>query len=553
MKNTVVQWVTVAFFVALLIVGFAIHLDYGNGIDDSMERGSGLIGLRYIDQRLGQPLGIPQGHLPELLEYVEKDHINVMQHFITAIQIIAETSVTGKSWEQVVLGMQHNIGNPLGMSVTHLSCFLMFFAGLFSFYHIVLDRWKSQWMALWGVLLLGLYPRIFADAFYNVKDISLLFLFLVGYRVLMKVIDQPGYKHIGLLVVLSGLAVGCRILGFFLPLVSAIVLFLMILGGYLGTLEKWLPKLLVFGLGTLLAIYLFWPFLWEDPIGHMIYSINRMKDFPWRGQNLYRGEFLPAGKLPWHYLLVWIIITTPPVSLLLIIIGLAITGVMLLRQFFSLRSSGISQVFLKDLSAFCLGILPLAMIVVMRPTLYDGWRHFYFAFPFLLYSGIAVMVLASKQGKLLRNIVQGSVIVQLIATCYFLIAAHPVQNVYFNFMADDPQFRYELDYWGQAHRKGLAYLVKKHPSGKIKLAMDFACINNLGFLSPEDIARIDVVPIAESDYFMTNFRGIPTDPARGGFAFDVSLMREKKFPYNLPEIYTVNSQNLKVLAIYKMR
>ena len=60
-----------------------------------------------------------------------------------------------------------------------------------------------------------------------------------------------------------------------------------------------------------LFLYLTWPFLWENPIENLIFSLTNMANYPWGGFVFYLGQFHSSFYLPWHYLIVWIISSNP--------------------------------------------------------------------------------------------------------------------------------------------------------------------------------------------------------------------------------------------------
>ena len=62
----------------------------------------------------------------------------------------------------------------------HILVFLYFFIGLIFFYKILLNRFKNETIALLGVILLFITPRIFCDSFQNTKDIIFLTFIIIS-------------------------------------------------------------------------------------------------------------------------------------------------------------------------------------------------------------------------------------------------------------------------------------------------------------------------------------------------------------------------------------
>ena len=189
--------------------------------------------------------------------------------------------------------------------------------------------------------------------------------------------------------------------------------------------------------------------------------------------------------------------------------------------------------------AVCLSSLFLGMVLVMvwviRPTLYDGWRHFYFLYPSLVILGI----LAMNRFRLLGIVVA----IDMIFVVLFIITAHPLENVYFNpiisFQSSEwIRQNFELDYWGLSYRKGLEYIVGSDKSDHVPIVV----ANNPGnsnsmMLSHADRVRIEYLPVEEinrAKYFVTNYRWHPSEYSLG------------------TEAYRVEVAGVKVLSVYKL-
>ena len=62
----------------------------------------------------------------------------------------------------------------------HITNYLFFLTSLFFFFMIIVKRYQSYLMAFIGTTFLLLSPRIFADSFYNNKDIIFLSFFIIN-------------------------------------------------------------------------------------------------------------------------------------------------------------------------------------------------------------------------------------------------------------------------------------------------------------------------------------------------------------------------------------
>src|ERR1051325_9446588 len=154
-------------------------------------------------------------------------------------------------------------------SAWHLINFLFFQLGVYFFYRLAL-HWLRPAAALAASALFSWQPLLWGHAFINPKDIPFLVFFLasvcLGFEMVDRLSDEATTNRQRLSAVIVpaivlGLATSVRILG---PLAGLLVL------GYatpkLGRrLLTYLPSLLLYGVIALLAMFITWPFLWQDP------------------------------------------------------------------------------------------------------------------------------------------------------------------------------------------------------------------------------------------------------------------------------------------------
>jgi hypothetical protein len=288
---------------------------------------------------------------------------------------------------------------------------------------------------------------------------------------------------------------------------------------------------------------LFWPYLWENPVRNFINAFGVMNRFPITYNVLYLGTFIKSTEVPWHYIPVWILITTPIIYTFFFLIGtcLAIQG--MIKSGIKLYSNDRER---QDLLFILLFVVPLAAVIVLNSALYDGWRHMYFIYaPFLLIAmtGAARLLSLSEEARSGRERRAALFIVVITALCiittlYQTIRYHPFQNVYFNLLAgNNVGENFELDYWGLSFRQGLEYIVKSDKRSIIGLSANpiAPMINNSIFLEKQDIRRLNLADIHQADYFLTNYRWHPQ-------------------PYQLAnEVYSISVDNQKIMSVFKLR
>jgi hypothetical protein len=165
----------------------------------------------------------------------------------------------------------------------------------------------------------------------------------------------------------------------------------------------------------------------------------------------------PANENPWHYLPHWIGVTTPVWTMLLFIGG---TIASIYNLFY-----GKTEIKLSLILLLLIFYIPLIITIVIKPVLFDGWRHFQFlVIPMILISGVALdMCLKNKN----RWISIGAIVMTFISIShvgYQMIKLHPYQYIYFNQLTGGLSGafgRYETDYWGKSNKEAIEWLKNK--------------------------------------------------------------------------------------------
>lgn len=325
---------------------------------------------------------------------------------------------------------------------------LMFFTGLLG--KEVSGSWKVGFLAM---LLVALSPRIFGHSMNNPKDIpfATAYIFTILHIVrFVKQLPRPGAKTIIYLMIGIGASIGIRIGG--LLLVAYLGLFTGVAFLWEQRLRKQLFSfniptigrvafylaLIIFG-GFLLGIAR-WPFALQDPITNSMTALAEMSNFDYGIQMLYAGKHLWSDQLPWFYIPKWMIMTAP----IAVLIGaILFAPVAFLQKNKYLLSLGI-LVFV--------GVFPIAYAIYQGSSLYDGMRHFLFAYPILVIMG------AYGWGKLTAIIPNQIVGIASILLPVGLLALpvtwmfnnHPYQYAYINELyggTKSAEATYETDYW----------------------------------------------------------------------------------------------------------
>ncbi|MEK7228044.1 MAG: glycosyltransferase family 39 protein [Patescibacteria group bacterium] len=515
------KYLVLGFFALLLIIGLSLYKDYGLSWDEPISHVNGQVSLSYVSK--GDP---------ELLSYSERYYGTIFEMPF--------------AWAQQVF----NITTPQKVFfLRHIGTFLLFVVGVFFFYLLCLKRFKSEWLALLGSTFLVLSPRIFADAFYNSKDIPVMVFFIVAIYTLERFLKDPSIKNVLWHSFATALIIATRIPGIFVLLLTAVMvtLHLVILPEVRIKWKKMLTLLGVYVIATVLLTILFWPFLWQHPLAHFGEAFADMSKFSRQlgMQVLYLGDFLVASKLPWHYIPTWILVTTPFLYLLLFFVGI---GAVIKR--FSRNFVDSFRQYWPDISVLGWLLGPLFAVIILHSVLYDGWRHLYFVYPSIIYLamvGIEWIIEFAKRytdrvKKVLRAGVGAIVVVQILVVLIFMIKSHPYQNVYFNFLAggmEQARKNFDLDYWGLSFREGLEYIATHDSDKMIPVYFAGGSLDNTLILAPEVASRFEVLSqadIARAKYVLSNYRWQQYD----------------QLPHQLG-VFSVKVRGESILSVFKVR
>ena len=368
----------------------------------------------------------------------------------------------------------------------HVLTHLFFLIGGFCCYLLALRLSGDRLVALLVMLLFLLSPRLYAHSFFNSKDAVFASAFVMALLFASRAFDKDSvgaYRQCGMAM---GLLVHLRIMG--------VVLFAVMLvfrawawfrAEGRAARRRATTTTGAFALWVGLALFLSLPYLWGDPAGRLAEYWMALADHPNIVFELFRGETVSSAALPWDYLLHWFVISQPPVTLLLGLLGMGALGLAAGGVFRRGAEDGPGAAWGGDELRFgvllttCFA-LPLVAFALLRPTTYDGWRHFHFLHgPFCLLATFALMGLRQLSVRGLRKGWLGGAAGALTAAglgaaALEMAQIHPNQHLYFNFLVDRKTSEwlnehYEMDYWDMALRQGYEHILQREPASIINM------------------------------------------------------------------------------------
>ena len=492
-----------AFFALLLAVGALLVRDWGVSWDEPVSRLNGGVSLRYLAESLAPVLLLPGvKDFPELATYIDRD-------YGVAFELPAVLF-------EKALGLQDSRDIYL---LRHVLTFLVFAAGVDAVYRLAARRFGGWLPGLVAATLLVLSPRFFAEGFYNSKDIVFMAAFAIALNTMVAFLLRPGVRAALLHALACAFAIDVRIMGIALPVLT--LAFLAVRAGRreCAAREAAIAGSLYFAAAAI-GVFAMFPWLWSDPLGHFGQAFSAMARFRWSGEVLYFGRTIPATRIPWHYPLVWIGITTPPVVLAAGCIGVLASLAQLARAHLW-SDDGQMQ----DALFLAVFAVPLAAVIVLHSVLYDGWRQLYFVYPAFVLLAMKGLVLVRERlaaSVHTRRVLDFGVAASLAATAGWMVANHPYQQVYFNMLAGhDLRHRFDMDYWGVANRQALEHVLATDasPLVQVRAESDTPLRLGLAMLEPQQRQRLRILEGEPVDpslplYRLMNWRLVKFDVER---------------------------------------
>ena len=459
----------------LILIGFTVYRDYGISLDEEITRENGIVTIKYLYEFLfpqsAENLKLIQ-NVPNLNEYWQKQYGTFFEVLVIAtIEILLKV----KDFSEIFY-------------YRHLMNHYLFIISIICFYFLCLNIFKNKLYAFFGAGILYTTPRIFAESFYNSKDLAFLsfFIFLIFFAI--KFIKKPNYYNAFLLSIFASLATNLRIVAFYV--VILVILFFVIEFLMKNKFNQKKINILFFLLlSKLFFLYLTWPFLWENPINNFIFALTSTQDptRSWGGFVFYFGNFYKVYYLPWHYLIVYFFATTPLIISILIACGLIQLSLRFFKRLISIDyKNSYNDIWRSEkekifVFLFFSILIPIFLIFLTNTIIYNGWRHLFFLYPPLILISIYFIdiVVIKFRNKKISAYINTILVIILLSNIYNQMILHPFQYIYFNSIFEKNANRLlEIDYWGLSNKYSLEKLVKNNIE-RSKITIGVASFTNL--------------------------------------------------------------------------
>jgi len=341
---------------------------------------------------------------------------------------------------------------------------LLFFAA-----KIAYQLTGSFWVASLTIISMFVMPRLFGQAFGNLKDIP----FATGYSAsiyfiirFVKELPKPKWTTVICLSTSIAFTSSVRIGGLilFLYLGLAIITYIFLKPFFLKQIvstKLHFVRLLGQGLTIVIVGYffalLFWPFALQNVILNPLESLSMMEHYKVSIRQIFEGNLIWSTELPWYYLPKWLAISTP----VFILMGFFFYLMFLLK---SAIAKSQKNIFFDLFVVFTL-FFPLVYVIIIGSNLYSGVRQMLFVIPILaVISSVGIFRVFNSNWKIWIKFSTLSIFfILLLFPLKHQFKTFPAGYIYFNEISGGNKkawSNYEYDYYFHGIKESSEYLIE---------------------------------------------------------------------------------------------
>ena len=530
-------------FLFFLILGLNIYKDYGISVDEPFQRTSGYYWYIWILENF----------------FNGSENINSLKNNFEKMEwakALKEGAFIqyGSIFDTFLVYIENYFDLDEAKNIyqtKHLANFFIFYLSSIFFFFLIRNRFQNNIIPLIGYFFYISSPRIFGNSFYNCKDIIFMSLLVIAIYFAIKLLKKIKYKNIILFSLFLGLATSIRVMGVFYLLLF-ITFFLIQSYKNKVNLQKKIFSFLVFGTSYFFFTYIFWPYLWEDPINNFFDAFTYFKKYGWQGSVFYFGEYIKANNLPWHYPVVWIFISMPFIYIAFLLFGIFYITKKFFENFISSDKPNFEENFWKSdeekIDVFMLSsfLCPLFIVILLNSSLYNGWRQLYFIYPFLIYlsiNGLSKIYYSMKKLKFLFVLL---IFFSIFLNAHNIYKLHPFQNVYFNFIVEKNANKlFVIDYWGLANQRSLEKIIIDSNNKKIDIGT--------ASFTPFEYSRYMFDKEKVKNIIFSGNANLNQDYIFTNYVFDSNPKYQQKFniPKKYKKIFETKKGNIIINEVYK--
>ena len=246
------------------------------------------------------------------------------------------------------------------------------------------------------------------------------------------------------------------------------------------------------------TLYATRPALWRDPL-EIAETLATMSSHPELVVTLFRGELIRWPNLPWDFIPAWMLITTPPVALIIAALGIGYLARLCAADRRGALANSTARFGLLALA--CL-ILPIVAAAALNSNLYNDWRQMYFLYaPICVLAAFGLRGLAALSKPRFRVAAFALTALGIAAAAVQMVSLHPYQSDYFSPLLNKSGIadRWDMDYWRVSYKEALETLLKTRTGERVAIAAtnrgeQWMVEYNMEIIPPDERRRLHVNP-----------------------------------------------------------
>ncbi len=478
-------------FIIFIFFGLLSAKDYNISYDELEYRQQGFIvlnhlGKKFFPEKTNQIIKNKNLDYTDLDNYFINDtnHFKVHHTFLATLEYIFHKN----SSKSVVFNFRHAIN----FIFSSLLIILLYKLLRFNF-----NRSSSSI----GIILFILSPRIYANFFFNPNDIMSMLSLVGSLFYLFRIIKKNKTVDYILFSIFIVFSFNIRFTNLY---IYPLLIFSLLYISNFRLLNFPYKKFLLHIISAIILLYLITPNLWIDPNPiHLLKGFLSQVNFTAHDPVImFLGSNISSSDVPFYYLLLWIIISSPVFVLILFFVGMLIyIRKLILNDLYKSFKENIYGILI-----FYFIFTPIFGYIIFKPEIFNGWRHFYFIYIGIIFFSTYTIQEIQNKKNIFINL--AFIVLFSLNTVFILnwsFKNHPYQNLFFNSLSKKYANNFELDYWGLSNLEALNYLLDKE-KGKIYVSqyndrsrIDFSYL----MINKNDQKRIEL-NTENSKYWISN-------------------------------------------------
>ena len=535
--------ILILFYFFSSILALTTYQDYGIHIEEKFHRLNGFYWLNYTSNLFG---------FSEIQKIAEIKMNEISDFSLSSVSHYNKYSVL-LDLPSALVEILFKINDVKNIYyLKHLFSFFLFLVSSIFFFKILYFRYKNFLLSFLGLFLYVTTPRILGDSFLY-KDVLFLSIFSITFYFLIRSIHQFNYKNLLLFGIFCSLSLNLRFFSILIPFFFVLAILIKSFGS--KQFKENFKKIFFYLLCFFISLYIFWPYLWANPIINFIDLFISAKNNLVDVKIFYNNDFISNRILPDTYILNWIFLTTPFLQTIFFILGFFYCVFRFIRRYININdrtfqndlwrgnAEKIDFIFLIYLALFYF------FFIFLNAPFYNGWRLVYFFNIFLIYFAINFLfnftnIFRKKKSYIILIFIS---FILMIYNIKAIIKIHPFQSLYFNsFISEKIKNSYEGDYYG---------LATKHFFERI-LNNDNKKIIKVGVASHTPIQRgLEAI----SNQFRNKFVIVGQEYNKADYIFknnisevNSNLVKKYQIPKNFSKIYELKIDKIVIYEMFKI-